>query len=124
MSVLMRTQNMGESTEITVKVPGAKAGLIITAIGAMLNAAGLNVHRVNQDGEELFSIEEVFPDSHPGTALKGLRMREELTQEEMAKRLSIPQSHLSAMEKGKRPITLSMAKRIEDAFGMGYKAFL
>lgn len=124
MPALMKTQNIGKSTEITIKVPRNKAGLIATAIGAMLNAAGMEVHRVNQDGEELFSIEDVFPDSHPGTALKGLRLREELTQEEMAARLKIPQSHLSDMEKGKRPITLAMAKKIEDAFGMGYKAFL
>lgn len=124
MPALMKTQTIGKLTEITLTIPWKKAGLISTAIGAMLNAAGLKVQRLNADGEELYTPEEVFPDFHPGMALKGLRVREDLTQAEMAIRLKIPQSHLSDMERGKRPITLSMAKRIEDTFGMGYKVFL
>ena len=124
MPALMKMQTIGKSTEITLTLPAPKAGLISLAIGAMLKAAGMKVQQLNADGEELYSVEEVFPDAHPGTALKGLRAREDMTQAEMADRLKIPQSHLSDMERGKRPITLSMAKRIEETFGMGYKAFL
>lgn len=124
MPALMKMQDTGKSTEITLTVPKTKAMSIGRAIGAMLDAAGLKVHRVNENGEELFSIEEVFPDSHPGTVLRGLRLKEELTQGDMAARLKIPQSHLSALESGKKHITLEMAKRIAEEFDTSYKVFL
>ena len=124
MPALMKKQIIGKSTEITLTLPTAKAAPVEAAIDAVLTAAGLKVRQMDSAGEELFSIEEVFPEAHPGTALRGLRTREGLTQASMAKKLQIPQSHLSDMERGARPVTVGMAKRLEEAFGIGYRAFL
>jgi len=79
---------------------------------------------VNEEGEELYTGEEVFPEGHPGMALRGLRTREGVTRKEFAARLGIRQHHVSEMEKGVRPITLEMAKRISEKYDISYKVFL
>ena len=70
------------------------------------------------------TIEEVFPDGDAAMALRGLRAREGLTQQELAQKLSISQNRVSEMETGKRDISKAMAKRLETLFGVSYKAFL
>jgi len=47
-----------------------------------------------------------------GRMLKGLRLREGLTQKELAKALGVPQSHISAYEKNKRPIPTAKAEQL------------
>ena len=79
---------------------------------------------MNEEGEEVFSSKEVFPDGSPAMALRGLRVKEDITQAELAARLGISQNMVSSMESGKRSITAKMAKRIEQEFGVTYKAFL
>ena len=59
-----------------------------------------------------------------GVLLKGLRTREGLTQNAFAKKIGINQSNLSHMENGRRPIGKTMAKRIEQIFGVDYRYFL
>lgn len=119
----MKTQTTGALTEICLQVPASAAEQVIKAIHSMLELAHL-ARPVNEEGEELYSAEEVFPDAHPGTALRGLRGREGITQKEFAARLGIRQHHVSEMEKGIRPITLEMAKRIGETFDISYKVFL
>jgi DNA-binding XRE family transcriptional regulator len=68
--------------------------------------------------------EEAFPDTHPGMALHGLRVREGLTQKVLAEKLGEKQSHISAMEKGTRSIGKTLAKKIADIFGADYRSFL
>ena len=48
----------------------------------------------------------------PGVRLKIYRLREELTQQELAKKSGISQANISAMEKGSRPIGLNVAKKL------------
>jgi DNA-binding XRE family transcriptional regulator len=60
----------------------------------------------------------------PGVLLRGTRHREGLTQLEMAKKLKITQADLSKMENGKRSIGKTLAKRIENKFGVDYRYFL
>ncbi len=67
---------------------------------------------------------DAFPSAHPGMALHGLRVREGLTQKELAEKLGEAQSHISAMEKGKRPIGKALAKKLAETFGGDYRAFL
>jgi hypothetical protein len=44
-------------------------------------------------------------DTNPGGVyLRGIRLREEMTQEDLAKLTGIPRANISAMEHGKRPI--------------------
>lgn len=73
---------------------------------------------------ELFSSEEIFPEAHPGLALRGLRVKEDLTQTELASRLGVKQHRISEMGTGKLAISVEMAKRISSEFNLSYKVFL
>lgn len=60
----------------------------------------------------------------PATILRGLRYREELTQKQLADKLSIRQHHLSEMENGKRTISKEMAKKLAKLLNVNWKIFL
>ncbi|HBT96964.1 MAG TPA: XRE family transcriptional regulator [Desulfobulbaceae bacterium] len=117
----MRTT--GKLTEISFTVPSDDAVRICKAVDSVLELARFT-RPLNEDGDELYSGEEVFPNGSPAMALRGLRAREDLTQKAFAGRLGILQHHIAEMEKGKRPISLDMAKRIGEAFNISYKVFL
>ncbi|MDR1922627.1 MAG: helix-turn-helix domain-containing protein [Candidatus Adiutrix sp.] len=120
----MKTRTTGESTEISLLLPTKVAAQMRDIITNSWTLAGHKIRGLNAEGEELFSFEEVFPDSHPGSRLRGLRVREGLTQKRMAEKLGLRQHHISEMEKGTRPISLEMAKRISKTFDISYKVFL
>jgi DNA-binding XRE family transcriptional regulator len=111
-------------TEINLSVPSAKTRVILDALRGILPMAGLKMRRVNEEGEELFTSAEVFPDGTPAMALRGLRGKEDITQAELAARLGISQNMVSDMESGKRNISVKMAKRIGEEFKIAYKCFL
>jgi DNA-binding XRE family transcriptional regulator len=120
----MRTT--GESVEInlSVTVSLADSQRITDALKMLLALAGHEIRPVNDEGDELYTAEEVFPNTKPGDMIKGLRGREGITQKEMAYKLGIRQHHISEMEKGARPITLEMAKRIGKTFNISHRVFL
>ena len=120
----MKTQTIGLSTDICLTVPTADASLFLEAMEKFFSRAGHTIRRVNEDGEELFASEEVLPEANPGMALRGLRVREGISQRELAKRLGITQHRVSEMENGKRAISVDMAKRIGEAYNISYKVFL
>jgi DNA-binding XRE family transcriptional regulator len=95
------------------RVPDEKIGQIEEAVAAILGAE-----------DESFSLAEVFPDLHPGNAIRGLRLREGLTQKQLAEVLGIKRNNLSEMENGKRPIGKNMAKRLAQVLRTNYKVFL
>jgi predicted transcriptional regulator len=109
---------------LNLSVPAMKGDLVIDALRSILKLSGVKVRRVNEEGEEVFSAKELFPDGSPAMALRGLRVKEDITQAELATRLGISQNMVSSMESGKRSISAKMAKRIEKEFGVTYKAFL
>lgn len=79
--------------------------------------------------EETIPADEVFKDLHAkytkrGSALRGARLKEELSQIALAKKLGITQSDLSKMEHGKRPIGKKMAKRLSEILNIDYRVFL
>ncbi len=59
----------------------------------------------------------------PGAVLAGARGKEGITQRELARRISVPQRHISEMERGKRPIGKEMAKRLGKALNIDYRVF-
>lgn len=59
-----------------------------------------------------------------GVLLKGLRLREGLSQVDFAKKIKVTQANLSAMENGRRSIGKMIAKRVEKVFGVNYRYFL
>jgi DNA-binding XRE family transcriptional regulator len=110
--------------EINLSIPTAKGTLILNALSSILALTGLKARRVDADGDEIVSAESVLGDVTPAMAMRGLRVKEDITQKELAERLGISQNMISEMESGKRPITPKMAKRIAEKFNMPYKAFL
>jgi DNA-binding XRE family transcriptional regulator len=75
------------------------------------------------DAEDIFAnINNKY--TKPGALFRGIRIRENLTQVEMAKLLKVTQSDVSQMENGARNIGRVMAKRIEKMFKVDYKVFL
>jgi DNA-binding XRE family transcriptional regulator len=111
-------------TTIALSVPSGKALSVANTIKSVLALAGHKVRRVNSEGEEVVSADEVFPDGSPAKALRGLRVKEDITQAELAERLGISQNVVSDMESGRRNISLKMAKRIAEEFKVPYKAFV
>jgi len=57
----------------------------------------------------------------PGGAIKAYRAREELTQKQLAKKCGLRQSHLSEMERNKRPIGLKVAKKLAKVLKIDYR---
>ena len=95
------------------RLPDEQISKIQEAVAAILGAE-----------DESLSLEEVFPDLHQGSAIRGLRLREGLTQEQLAHLLGVKRPNLSEMESGKRPIGKNMAKRLAQVLKTDYKVFL
>lgn len=95
------------------QLPDEKISKIRAAVTAILEAE-----------DDSLPLEEVFPDLHQGSAIRGLRLREGLTQEQLARLLGIKRTNLSEMENGKRPIGKNMAKRLAQVLKTDYKVFL
>lgn len=121
MSEPMKKQTMKEFAELTFRVPAMHAGAIQKIVADVLSL----IQETGEDDERLYTIEEVFPEGiSPADVLRGARYREELTQAQLAERVGVKVSHISEMERGKRPIGKEMAKRLGKALRVGYKVFL
>ena len=121
--MMLRSDEEGRGV-IQLTVPSANTIKVAEAIRGVLSLAGHKVRRMNSEGEEVVSADEVFPDGCPAMALRGLRGKEDLTQAELAARLGVSQNAISEMESGKRPISTKMAKRLGEEFNLPYKVFL
>jgi DNA-binding XRE family transcriptional regulator len=87
-----------------------------------------NQYRLSSSPEAV-STDEVFSEinkkhTKPGALLRGIRVRENLTQSDMAKKIRVTQSDISQMENGTRSIGRIIAKRIEKIFCVNYRSFL
>jgi DNA-binding XRE family transcriptional regulator len=67
---------------------------------------------------------EVGEEEEAGTALRGARGKEDLTQQQLAELTGIPQRHISEMENSKRPIGKENAKKLAAALNVSYRIFL
>ncbi|MBJ6798772.1 helix-turn-helix domain-containing protein [Geomonas propionica] len=79
------------------------------------------------ESAESVGTSEVSPelDTNPsGVYLRGIRLREDLTQEALANLTGISRSNISAMEHGKRPIGKETAKKLAAALNCEYRRFL
>lgn len=59
-----------------------------------------------------------------GLALRGARLRAEMTQQELADAVGAQPHHISEMEHGKRSIGKDMAHRLAKILNMSYRMFL
>jgi ribosome-binding protein aMBF1 (putative translation factor) len=116
----MKVQTTGGFADISVRVPAAHAARVCAVIENVL--ALLPGQEADED--QLYTVEEVFPDMQPGDILRGARHRDGLTQAQLAAKIGVKPSHISEMEKGKRPIGKDMAKRLAKALNTSYQVFL
>ena len=75
-----------------------------------------------EEGGVTFAVS--YPATTPGTVIRGLRCRDGLTQQALAKLAGIPQRHISEMENGKRPIGKQNAHKLATAFNTDPRMFL
>lgn len=105
-----------ESVELRFLVPASQAEAVRRAVAPYITEETSAVPWREALG---YSDEEL-----PGVCVRGGRVKEGLTQAELAKLVGIPQRHVSEMEHGKRPIGKEMAKRLGAALKVSYKVFL
>ena len=117
----MKTQTINESTdEIRILVSKSLTPAVENAISSILKL----IETRQESGEILLPAENLFPDAGPDMAMRGLRTKEGLTQKQLAEKLGITQVRISEYENKKRPIPKKLAHKIEETFGVTYKAFL
>lgn len=111
-------------TRFTFEVPDNMADSMEMALKGLLGVIKADGSDVEIDDEALYPVEEVSPDNTPGLRLRGLRTREGLTQQRLADILGVKQHRISEMENNIRPVSVKMAKRLEEIFNVSYKAFI
>ena len=124
-----KKQTTEEFADLCFRVPAVHADRIRAVVDNILALIGNEdkgmLANEGQGGEDrLYSIDEVFPDFHPGDTLKGARLMHDLTQAQLAAMIGVKASHISEMEKGKRPIGKEMARRLAKALNTSYQVFL
>jgi DNA-binding XRE family transcriptional regulator len=123
-----QTPNVAGFTVVNMRIPSEDADRAMDSIVELFEREGIVVSflekKLESEGNRTYSFEEVFPDFHPGKALLGLRAREGLTQKEMAAAIGVSQARLSEYERGKRNISVDMAKKIAAIYGVSYKSLL
>jgi len=59
----------------------------------------------------------------PAKALKIMRTNAGLTQKQLADKIGIAKQNYNSLERGSRPISMMMAKKLADALGTSYTMF-
>ena len=107
--------------EVFEKLPKPQLKLVENAIVYASTLSGSDDFLSDSDHKKL--LQEITGKERlaPGDRLKAYRMREDLTQVELAKKCEIPQANISAMESGKRPIGLQSAKKLAKILHCDYR---
>ena len=124
MSELTKELTTEDFAEIHIGIPGDKKERIKELIENMLNLADVRYFIRDEADDGSVSLEDVFPDLHAGSAIRGLRHREEMTQTQLAEKIGFSSRHISEMENGRRRIDKETAKRLAEALNTTYKVFL
>ncbi len=92
---------------------------------AISEAAALSSREIATPDETDREFKKLIGDSgKPSAALRAYRLRQNLTQRELADKSGIPQPHIAAMESGARNIGLIAAKKLALALGVNYKKLI
>jgi DNA-binding XRE family transcriptional regulator len=70
------------------------------------------------------AFKDLADEQLPGISLKGARVKEGLTQKQLAAATGIKQHHISEMENHKRPIGKKNALKLAEVLNISYKVFL
>ena len=96
-----------ELTTARIEIPSDSLYLV----GQLVKKLGGKV--VKASGEEILFDSPPMPEKERvSRMLKGARLRAGLKQKELADMIGVPQSHISAYEKNKRPIPLQKATEL------------
>ena len=85
----------------------------LAVVSALIEKLGGRI-QIEDEEEETIVVPPMTDNERPGKMLKGLRLREELTQAQLAKAIGVPQSHISAYEKNARPIPKEKAVKLAE----------
>lgn len=107
--------------ELTVKLAGPNAAVYEREIEALIKRLDASL---KDEEQRWYTIDEVFPDRHPGMTLAGARGVHGLTQATLAERIGAKKSHISEMERGLRPIGKTVARKLAKVFNTDYRVFL
>lgn len=107
---LTRTPRTDGTVALSVVVPAGRADAVARAI--------------EEAARDSVPADAVFPESTPGSVLRGARGLREMTQAELAGRIGVRASHISDMERGRRPIGKAMARKLGEALDYPWKALL
>ena len=98
------------------------------AVLAFLDALFPDHVRIDDD-EDLVAVEETVwykkakAKMTPAKALKIMRTNAGLTQMQLAEKIGIAKQNYNSLERGARPISMMMAKKLADALGTSYTMF-
>jgi DNA-binding XRE family transcriptional regulator len=65
-----------------------------------------------------------MPRPSPAQVLRGARLREDMTQAQLAQAVGVARSNVCDMERGRRAISIEMAKKFGAVLKFDYKVFL
>lgn len=95
----------------------------VDSLFEMLEKFGKRVDEKNVPASQVFAdLDKKY--GKGGAILRGLRERENMNQEELARLSDVTQGDLSKMERGERPIGKDVAKRLAKALNADYRVFL
>ncbi|WP_405341923.1 helix-turn-helix transcriptional regulator [Fibrobacter sp.] len=98
------------------------------AVLAFLDALFPDHVRIDDD-EDLVAVEDTDwykkakAKMTPAKALKIMRTNAGLTQMQLAEKIGIAKQNYNSLERGARPISMMMAKKLADALGTSYTMF-
>ena len=107
---LTKTPRTDGMVEICALIPATKVDAVERAIA--------------EATEPTIPAAVVFPNSTPGSRLRGARGLHGLTQAQLAGKVGISTPNLSAMENNRRPIGKAMAKKLGAVLQFPYQALL
>jgi ribosome-binding protein aMBF1 (putative translation factor) len=127
MSERMNKRPISDVIVVTVQTLPLKQFIIARSkkseLLAMLQALQSHDKTGMVPADEVFkNIDEKY--GKVGATIRGCRVRDGLTQEELACRLKIHQVHISQMEHGKRVVGKQMAHKLAKVFNTDYRLFL
>jgi DNA-binding XRE family transcriptional regulator len=117
-----------DSIEVTVH-GDSNAKFIISRSSSQKLLNYLELLQSHDEDEELIPADEVFRSldqkyGKVGATIRGFRVRDDLTQKDLAKKLNIHQVHVSQIENGKRVVGKNLAKKLAKLFHTDYRLFL
>lgn len=128
MSEHMRRPLTNDSIEVTVH--GGSNTIFIIPRSASRRLFNFLQSLQSPDKEnDRIAADEVFKNLYKkhgkvGAIIRGFRVRDDLTQKNLAKRLKIHQTHISQIENGKRVVGKNLAQKLAKVFRTDYRLFL